>query len=403
MIVQDKKEIDINGYVTYKDVPMTKAGVFPYLGKTISPELEPDRVYYVLRPWEELTKPETLKSLEKIPFINDHTMLGKDFTRPEDVGIEGTTLTNVKLNEPLITNDLTAYTERVKNLIDKSNKRDLSMGYRCRYELAKGEYNGQPYDAIQRDIRFNHIALVDEGRMGAECRVTDHSIVYDSLDIAEKEQKLMAKQTFVLDEDLKEEIKEEIKEELKQDILGGEPEVEKEKVKEEIVDACDPAKDEEEENVTQDEDKRKLIDEIGGILKDKVDEEIIKTVLKKAEELAYNPSETGVNDEEEPEVKEEKKEEISMDEMIKTIALRDELVNKVKPIIGENLNYNRMTVPEVVAYACDKLDIKPSLKGLQGYLNGYSKANKNIQVTVATDNAFNPTAQSPVIAEYLKK
>ena len=92
-----------------------------------------------------------------------------------------------------------------------------------------------------------------------------------------------------------------------------------------------------------------------------------------------------------------------MDEMIKTIALRDELVNKVKPIIGENLNYNRMTVPEVVAYACDKLDIKPSLKGLQGYLNGYSKANKNIQVTVATDNAFNPTAQSPVIAEYLKK
>ena len=39
------------------------------------------------------------------------------------------------------------------------------------------------------------------------------------------------------------------------------------------------------------EDKRKLIDEIGGILKDKVDDEIIRTVIKKAEELSYEPSE----------------------------------------------------------------------------------------------------------------
>lgn len=41
------------------------------------------------------------------------------------------------------------------------------------------------------------------------------------------------------------------------------------------------------------EDKRKLIDEIGGILKEqKLDDEIIRTVIGKAEEIAYNPSET---------------------------------------------------------------------------------------------------------------
>lgn len=40
------------------------------------------------------------------------------------------------------------------------------------------------------------------------------------------------------------------------------------------------------------EDKRKLIDEIGGILKgQKLDDEIIRTVIGKAEEIAYNPSE----------------------------------------------------------------------------------------------------------------
>ena len=402
MITTDKKEIDINGYELRYDVPMTKIGVFPYLGKTISPELEPDRIYYVLRPKEELTNEETLKSLEEIPFVDEHTMIGEGFTPAEQKGIHGVTGKNVKVSGDLITNDLKVYSDKLKKLID-SGKRDLSMGYRCRYELANGEYNGQTYDAIQRDIRFNHIALVDEGRMGAECRVTDNAIVYDRLDIKPQVKEFkMAK--IVLDEDLKEEIKEELKEELKKDILGGQPEIEEEK-EEEIVDGCDPAKDEEEEKPVMDEDKRKLIDEIGGILNGKVDEEILKTILKKAEELAYNPSETGANDEcgkdEEPE--EEKKEEISMDEMIKTIALRDELVSKVSPIIGDNINYKKMTVSEVVAYACDKLDIKPSLKGLQGYLNGYSKANKNIQVTVATDKAFKPTAKSPVIMEYLKK
>ena len=47
----------------------------------------------------------------------------------------------------------------------------------------------------------------------------------------------------------------------------------------------------EDEMTVKNEDKRKLIDEIGGILKDKVDDEIIRTVIKKCEELSYEPSE----------------------------------------------------------------------------------------------------------------
>lgn len=56
-------------------------------------------------------------------------------------------------------------------------------------------------------------------------------------------------------------------------------------------------------------DKRKLIDEIGGILKDKVDDEIIRTIIKKAEELSYNPSEKSKADNEKEEIEEEEKEE----------------------------------------------------------------------------------------------
>lgn len=385
----DKKEIDTNGYVTYYDVPMTKVGVFPYLGRQISPELEPDRIYQVLRPEEELTKPETLKSLEKIPFVDEHEMLGKDFTPPEDKGVEGTTLTNVNVKLPLITNDLVAYTERVKNEIEKNDKRGLSMGYRCRYEYSPGVYEGQAYDFIQRDIIFNHIALVEEGRMGDECRIMDSAITFDSIsDLLNKKETKMS------------EFKEELKEEIKDELLGGEEEI-TEKKEEEVLDEepeNDPVEigvvegDEDVKTEDGDEDKRKLIDEIGGILNGKVDEEILRTILKKAEELAYNPSETGANDEcgKDEEIIEEKKEEkkeegLSMDSAIKYIAKRDELVKQIRPVIGDNAKYSSMTIPEVVKYACDKLDIKPSLNGLEGYLKAVSK--KRTVVTIAGDNA----------------
>lgn len=46
----------------------------------------------------------------------------------------------------------------------------------------------------------------------------------------------------------------------------------------------------------EDVDKRELIDQVGGILKGKVDDEVIRTVIKKLEEIAYDKSEAGTAD-----------------------------------------------------------------------------------------------------------
>lgn len=394
----DKKEVDINGYWTIKDNPITKVGVFPYLGRQISPELEPDKIYMVLRPKEELTAPDTLKSLEHIPIVNEHTMIGDGFTPPEEKGIEGVTGSNVKTELPLITNDLHIYSEKFKDEVE-SGKRELSAGYRCQYELTSGEYEGEHYDAIQRNIIYNHIALVDEGRMGSECRVMDSSITFDSItELLQQKEKKMS------------EFKEELKEEIKDELLGDGEEVTEEK--EEVLDEEPENKPleagivEGDEDVTEDgdEDKRKLIDEIGGILNGKVDEEVLRTILKKAEELAYNPSETGANDEcgkdeDVTEEKEEKKKEegLSMDEAVKYFAKRDDLVSKVRTLIGDNANYSSMTINEVVKYSCDKLDIKPTLDSLEGYIKAASKQ-KQYKVSITNDSAF--TTKSPVMKKY---
>ena len=48
------KQVDHNDFWYIKDNPLSKVGVFPYLGKQISSELEPDKIYQVYRPAEEL-------------------------------------------------------------------------------------------------------------------------------------------------------------------------------------------------------------------------------------------------------------------------------------------------------------------------------------------------------------
>ena len=42
----------------------------------------------------------------------------------------------------------------------------MSLGYVCKIDETPGEWNGQKYDQIQRDINYNHLAVVHKGRAG---------------------------------------------------------------------------------------------------------------------------------------------------------------------------------------------------------------------------------------------
>lgn len=58
-----------------------------------------------------------------------------------------------------------------------AGKREISMGYTAEIEWAAGQTNdGQPYDAIQRSIRINHLAIVDKARGGPELRIGDSDV-----------------------------------------------------------------------------------------------------------------------------------------------------------------------------------------------------------------------------------
>lgn len=121
---------------------------------------------------------------------------------------------------------------------------------------------------------------------------------------------------------------------------------------------------EEKKEKIENEDKRKLIDEVGGILKGKVDEEIIRTIIGKLEKIAYNPSETDKadnkcknQDDEEKEEKEEKYEE--MKEVANKKAKNEEEKDKDKEDKKE-VNNSMDKAKEMIMGGNSKIELKSS-------------------------------------------
>ena len=174
--VSTKRIPDINGWIEIKDNPISKVGIFPYLGLSISDELEPNQIYMIYRPAEELSEAECVESFRLLPWINDHETLGSSdqgLTPPEKKGVEGVIGENIYFEHPYLKANLKVFSENLADLID-SGKRELSIGYQAAYDMTPGFFEGESYDGIQRSIRGNHVALVDQGRSGKDVAVLDH-------------------------------------------------------------------------------------------------------------------------------------------------------------------------------------------------------------------------------------
>lgn len=180
------RKYDLNGWAEVKGNPISKVGVFDYLGSDISPELVPDQIYRVYRPAEELSDPETIESFKLLPWTDEHAMLGfeEDGMMPaEKKGIQGVVGEDVYFEDGYLKANLKIFSTKLANLID-SGKKELSIGYRCLYDMVSGVYDGMRYDAIQRKIRGNHLATVEEGRSGHDVAVLDHfRVTFDSKEI----------------------------------------------------------------------------------------------------------------------------------------------------------------------------------------------------------------------------
>lgn len=170
---ESKRSTDWNGFMEVKDNPISKIGVYPYLGSEIPGAEDPDRIYYVYRPAEELARQETIDSFKLMPFIDEHEILGKSGMPAERKGMQGTIGEQVYYDEPYLRGNIKIHSSAAQSLI-KAGKVELSPCYGCDWVKGDGTFDGQAYQYTQRNIMGNHLALVEEGRTGPDVAVQDH-------------------------------------------------------------------------------------------------------------------------------------------------------------------------------------------------------------------------------------
>lgn len=102
------------------------------------------------------------------PLTNDHPpqMVNPKNAEQYVVGAVG----EAKFDGGWVTAPLMIYDAEAIASVEKG-RAQLSVGYTCRVEDKSGEWRGQKYDAVQKDIVVNHVALVDVARAGPSARL----------------------------------------------------------------------------------------------------------------------------------------------------------------------------------------------------------------------------------------
>ena len=147
------------GYLRDRPI-VTSCGIFEY-------HLADGTVRRELRLPEHVFDPESLASYKSKPIIITHeagtidknnvekeiigTMLSEGYKDGEDVRVE------------IVIHDTDA--------MKRCGLRELSLGYELDLDETPGTWNGEPYDAVQTNIRVNHLALVDKARAGDQARL----------------------------------------------------------------------------------------------------------------------------------------------------------------------------------------------------------------------------------------
>lgn len=143
---------------------LTKTGVFTY---------DNGREY---RSNEAVFHADTLASLKGAPVTDLHpaekgfpNFLTPANAKDHIIGITE----SVERDESYIKGSLIIFHEDTIKAIESGNRKEISLGYTCHLDPTPGSINGESFDAIQKDIIVNHVALGPQGwgRAGPDCAI----------------------------------------------------------------------------------------------------------------------------------------------------------------------------------------------------------------------------------------
>ncbi|VYT37270.1 DUF2213 domain-containing protein [Citrobacter amalonaticus] len=165
---------DDYGRMNITQCNISKECVSPYRGASLPGwrelGLNPERLYYIYRPAEELIR--AADSFNNVPVTIEHpSQLDTPDTPQERVGTTGT---DTRFESPYLVTSMKLWDKAAIEGVENSTRRELSI-FPSFFDLdmTPGEFMGQAYDGVARNISGNSVALTIKGRVGAECAVGD--------------------------------------------------------------------------------------------------------------------------------------------------------------------------------------------------------------------------------------
>lgn len=173
-----------------------RTGIQSYLGSELG--LPTNDVISVYRPESEVFSRESLASYANKPISDEHPPTFVDASNWKEYG-KGDIGSDVVRDGEFVS---VSYKIMDGDTIAKvkAGKAEVSMGYMAEIDFQDGVTpDGEPYQAIQKNIRINHLAIVDRGRAGSECGFSDKAINWGTSPITKVGDNQVTLKTLIVD------------------------------------------------------------------------------------------------------------------------------------------------------------------------------------------------------------
>lgn len=197
-VVPGETIITDEGYVKARAI-VTRCGVLLYKNADGTVRKE-------LRHPDDVLVPESLESIKMIPVVNGHPaerLVNADNAKRLAIGYTGEL---VEQQLPYIVANLLVTDKNAVEEIKGKVKNELSLGYTVDLIPDSGSYYGEPYEYRQTNIRYNHLALVDQARAGPEARIAldgndAEEILKEEAEVANKKKVKIDAEEYMLEDD----------------------------------------------------------------------------------------------------------------------------------------------------------------------------------------------------------
>ena len=157
------------GYLICLNVPVARTGMQEYLPSELGMDGPDDRMIPVQRTEEEVLSPECMASFEGMPVTDDHPREAEGVNAENSRYLQKGHAHNIRRGtgeekDLLLADLIITDPQLIEEIL--GGKREISCGYNYRLSEEDGFF-------YQREIRGNHVAVVDAGRAGPRVSIKD--------------------------------------------------------------------------------------------------------------------------------------------------------------------------------------------------------------------------------------